>query len=176
MGCVVIDNIILQASQLIETGKEPDECHFWTGPRRSSGHGYLSVQGMSFLAHRLIYEKHLGKIPDGMFVLQTCGHPLCVNIKHLQLSDKARRLAALPKKLPPRIERRKPPKEKAPRGPRESKPKIGEPRARRVRQAGFRIIRLHEDVETVCRELGVSAEEVIEWATRPRTVIQAAYR
>lgn len=61
-------------------------CWLWIQDVYKYGYGKLSVgRGKQVRAHRYMYEKYKGKIPDGMNVLHTCDTPRCCNPDHLFL-------------------------------------------------------------------------------------------
>lgn len=55
-------------------------CWIWALSVTGSGYGYYQNK----LAHRLFYEKHKGKIPEGMEIDHLCRVRNCVNPKHLE--------------------------------------------------------------------------------------------
>jgi len=58
-------------------------CWLWTGALNPNGYGNATIKTKSTYAHRAFYELHVGKIPEGMFVLHKCDIKCCVNPSHL---------------------------------------------------------------------------------------------
>lgn len=71
-------------SHYVERG--PDECWEWLGKRNAAGYGLISAGGVKsreLRAHRVMYELHVGPIPNGLVLHHTCENRGCVNPAHL---------------------------------------------------------------------------------------------
>lgn len=68
----------LQYTPVTETG-----CWLWTGTVGSNGYGQFGHDYKLQSAHRASYERHVGKVPKGLYVLHKCDVKLCVNPAHL---------------------------------------------------------------------------------------------
>lgn len=65
-----------------------DTCWLWTQDVYNYGYGKLSIgKGKQVRAHRYMYEKYKGTIPNNMNVLHTCDNPRCCNPEHLFLGS-----------------------------------------------------------------------------------------
>jgi hypothetical protein len=62
-------------------------CWLWLGGEDSKGYGRVGVPGTrkSMIAHRAVYETHVGPIPPGMQLCHKCDTPACVNPAHMFL-------------------------------------------------------------------------------------------
>lgn len=62
-------------------------CWIWLGGRLPNGYGSIgsSPYTKESLTHRISWELHFGKIPDGLNALHRCDVPCCVNPHHLFL-------------------------------------------------------------------------------------------
>lgn len=62
-----------------------DACWLWTSSHRTrDGYGRKWVKGKRVMAHRWMYERHIGPIPNGMQLDHLCRVRLCVNPRHLE--------------------------------------------------------------------------------------------
>jgi hypothetical protein len=68
---------------------EYDDCVLWTGSRLPQGYGQKTINGTTYLVHRLAWAEEHGPIPDGLWVLHHCDNPPCYNVDHLFLGDNA---------------------------------------------------------------------------------------
>ena len=69
--------------------KQKGGCWIFTSTHGGTDYGMLSVSsGEEYLAHRISWEIHNGKIPNGLLVLHHCDVPKCVNPDHLYLGTR----------------------------------------------------------------------------------------
>jgi hypothetical protein len=60
-------------------------CWLWIGSHDTHGYGQIHIKGKQCGAHRIIYERHKGPIPDGLEIDHLCGNKACVNPDHLEI-------------------------------------------------------------------------------------------
>jgi HNH endonuclease len=58
-------------------------CWLWTGARKREGYGEVTIEGKVCYAHRVMYERFCGPIPEGYHLHHLCQHRHCVNPGHL---------------------------------------------------------------------------------------------
>lgn len=68
---------------------EPNSgCRIWMGAL-VRGHGVMKIGGELKKVHRVMWELERGRIPEGLWVLHSCGLSACCNVDHLRLGDQA---------------------------------------------------------------------------------------
>lgn len=65
-----------------------DGCHYLLGVRTKepTGYGSLPNDGVTIAAHKYVWEKEHGKVPEGFVVDHKCHTKRCVNLLHLRLA------------------------------------------------------------------------------------------
>jgi hypothetical protein len=59
-------------------------CWVWRRQRNHYGYGVRIVDGIRRPAHRVVYERHVGPIPEGLQLDHLCRNKACVNPDHLE--------------------------------------------------------------------------------------------
>lgn len=87
--CVNPDHMMTRDDRFVSNLKMNDEnnCWEWIGSKNNKGYGVFGINGKMKLSHRIIYEKHKGKIPNGLLVLHKCDNTKCCNPEHLYLGN-----------------------------------------------------------------------------------------
>lgn len=68
-----------------ENRHEGTRCLEWTAAHHPEGYGRFGVPGgVVVMAHRWLYERWTGPIPDGLVLDHLCRNPPCVNPHHLE--------------------------------------------------------------------------------------------
>lgn len=62
----------------------PNGCWEWTGKRQPNGYARISVNGRQQLVHRVMYERIVGPIPEGLVIDHLCRNRACVRPGHLE--------------------------------------------------------------------------------------------
>lgn len=63
---------------------DANSCWLWTACKNARGYGSVGFEGSSRLAHRVIYELLVGKVPQGLELDHICRRHACTNPAHLQ--------------------------------------------------------------------------------------------
>lgn len=61
-----------------------DECWLYAGPVNWQGYGQISIGDNSVVAHRVMYENFVGKIPPKYEIDHLCRVTTCINPAHLE--------------------------------------------------------------------------------------------
>lgn len=64
-----------------------EACWEWRGAKFKTGYGSFFAGGRTRRAHRWIWERNHGCIPDGLLVLHHCDNRMCVRLDHLFLGN-----------------------------------------------------------------------------------------
>jgi hypothetical protein len=78
---------LVQRLEANSTWEPNSGCRIWLGSLKRD-HGEIKVAGQAMPVHRVAWELERGPIPDGLWVLHTCGLGPCFNVNHLRLGTR----------------------------------------------------------------------------------------
>ena len=64
--------------------EKTDTCWLWKAGKTIDNYGRFKLNGKTQRSHRLSFEFHKGKIPDGLQIDHLCKNRLCCNPDHLE--------------------------------------------------------------------------------------------
>ena len=70
--------------RFLEKVEKTDSCWLWLGCLNHNGYGRFSYELKTVPAHRWLYERVVGPIPEGFQIDHLCRNPRCVNPAHLE--------------------------------------------------------------------------------------------
>jgi hypothetical protein len=70
--------------RLLSKVRYENDCWIFTGSHLPTGYGQFWLDGTMRSAHRVSYELHVGKIPDGLQLDHLCRVRSCINPAHLE--------------------------------------------------------------------------------------------
>ena len=76
----------------VRKGKRNIDCWMWTAHITNCGVPQISLNSVKRSAIQVMYELNYGDIPDGHWILRTCGNKACVNPAHLIAVKKGKKL------------------------------------------------------------------------------------
>ncbi len=59
-------------------------CWAWRGYVGVNGYGQIGIRGKRYLAHRVVWQREHGSIPEGLELDHLCRNTICVNPNHLE--------------------------------------------------------------------------------------------
>jgi hypothetical protein len=75
--------------ETLYTVSKSGEHWLFSGEQRPGSHFRLKLDGKSHDVRRYLYQKEIGDIPDGSYLVRTCRSVMCVNPHHAKVSPVA---------------------------------------------------------------------------------------